>query len=127
MSFGVDLTALPEFNPGKLRREYENLAEALARRLMTPRGALWYESEYGTDLRAYLQETVTDEVQYEIERVAVMEVEKDPRVRSATASVTAVGPREFRLSLSVETAAGPYRLVLRVGDVSVEVLYGAPQ
>lgn len=127
MSFGVDLTALPEFNPGRLRREYENLAEALARRLMTPPGALWYDPEYGTDLRVYLQEALTEEVQYEIERVAAIEAEKDPRVESASAAVTAVGTGEYRLSLSVTTAEGPYRLVLRVGGVSVEVLYGAPQ
>lgn len=127
MRFGTDLAALPDFDGVTLRREYDNLAEALARRLITPRGALWYAPEYGTDLRGYLNEPVTDALRYEVERLAALEVEKDPRVEEATATLTYLGTNEMRLSLSVRTAQGPFTLVLRVDSLSVEVLYGAPQ
>ncbi len=127
MRFGADLAALPDFDGATIRREYDNLAEALARRLMTPRGGLFYAPEYGTDLRAYLGETITDGVRYEIERAAALEAEKDPRVQSATATLTAAGPDGLRLRLDVTTEAGPFALVLRVDALTVEVLYGAAQ
>ena len=127
MRFGTDLAAMPDFDGVTLRREYDNLAEALARRLMTPRGGLFYAPEYGTDLRAYLGEPITDGVRYEIERMAALEAARDPRVHSATATLTAAGPDGLRLRLDVTTEAGPFALVLRVDALTVEVLYGATQ
>lgn len=124
MSLGTDLAALPAFDGQRLRREGENLAEALARRLITPRGGLFYDPEYGTDLRAYLKEPATDALRYEIERAAALEAEKDPRVEAATATVTRDGADGLRLRLDVTTAEGPFRMVLRVDTLTVEVLYG---
>ena len=36
-----------------------NLGQALAHRLETPRGGLFYDGDYGTDLRAYCNDTMT--------------------------------------------------------------------
>lgn len=127
MRFGTDFAAIPDFDGQTLKREYDNLAEALARRLITPRGALWYAPDYGTDLRAYLGEPMTDALRYEVERLAALEAEKDPRVEEASATLTYLGREEMRLSLAVRTAQGPFTLVLRVDSLSVEVLYGALQ
>lgn len=125
MRFGTDFAAIPDFDGQTLKREYDNLAEALARRLITPRGALWYAPDYGTDLRAYLGEPMTDALRYEVERLAALEVEQDPRVEEASATLTYLGREEMRLSLSVRTLYGPFALVLRVDALNVEVLYGA--
>ena len=124
MSLGTDLAALPAFDGQRLRREGENLAEALARRLITPRGGLFYDPDYGTDLRVYLGEPITDALIYEIERVAALEAEKDPRVEAATATITRAGVDGLRLRLDVTTAEEPFRFVLRVDALTVEVLYG---
>lgn len=125
MRFGTDFAAIPDFDGQTLKREYDNLAEALARRLITPRGALWYAPQYGTDLRVYLGEVLDDAVTYEIERLATLEVEKDERVESAEVRVTQAGRDGLRLSILARTRLGPFRFVLHVTQVSAEVLYAA--
>ena len=123
VDFGTDLSALPDLSFG-VKSGRANLAEALARRLMTPRGGLFYDPTYGTDLRSYLNEAITDDVIYEIETLAAAECEQDERVLAATASVIEADPsvRKIRLSINLETDVGPFRLILSIDDVAVEVL-----
>lgn len=121
--FGTDMSALPDLS-FSLKRGLGNLAEAIARRLITPRGGLFYDPSYGLDLRQYLGEALTDEVRYEIETLTAAECEKDERVLSATATLIDGPPqaRSLRVALELETADGPFRLILRVDAVNVEVL-----
>jgi phage baseplate assembly protein W len=98
-----------------------NLAEAIARRLMTPRGGLFYDQTYGIDLRAFLNEAITDARLRQIESEAAAEATKDPRVEGATATAALVNDR-LTLSLELETGAGPFPLVLAVSDLTVEIL-----
>lgn len=117
--FGVDISALPDldFRP---KLGLPNLAEAIARRYITPRGALWYAPGYGLDLRRYLNEAMTPELLEEMRILVEQEAEKDPRVRFAEASVAPEDHR-VRVALRLETDQGPFDLVLSVDRVSVEV------
>ncbi|MDW8269356.1 MAG: hypothetical protein RMN24_09335 [Anaerolineae bacterium] len=121
--FGIDMSALPDLDFG-LKSGTANLAEAIARRLVTPRGGLFYDPSYGLDLRQYLNEALTDEVRYEIETLVAAECEKDERVLSAMATLIDGPPqaRSLQVAVELETADGPFRFVLSINGVTVEVL-----
>ncbi len=97
------------------------LAEALLRRLTTPRGTLLDDASYGYDLRSRLNDSLTPYELVQIGVAARAEIERDERVESATATATLTGGR-LRVVAQVLTAAGPFRLVLAVGSVTSEVL-----
>lgn len=122
-TLGTDLSAIPDLS-WTLKSGLDNLAEAIARRLITPLGGLFYDPSYGLDLRQYIGETLTDEVRYEIETLVIGECEKDERVLSAAATIIEGPPqlRSIQIELVLETADGPYRLILSISNVTVEVL-----
>ncbi|MCS7069103.1 MAG: hypothetical protein N2313_04600 [Meiothermus ruber] len=121
--FGTDLSALPDLN-FSVKSGTANLAEAVARRLITPRGRLFYDLSYGLDLRQYLNEALTDEVRYEIETLVAAECEKDERVLSASATLIDAPPqaRALQIAIDLETSDGPFRLIVEIDNIAVEVL-----
>lgn len=123
--FGVDISALPDLD-FRLKSGLPNLAEAIARRYITPRGALWYAPGYGLDLRRYLNEAMTPELLEEMRILVEQEAEKDPRVLLAEARVALEPGHRVRVALRLETDEGPFDLVLSVDRVSVEVLNAYP-
>lgn len=102
-----------------LARGDVNLANAIARRLGTPRGGLFYDPDYGYDLRAHLNQAVTDADMSTIRGAVISEVRKDPRVSSADARL-ARGSLEVGLSL--RSADRTIDLVLAATEVTVELL-----
>lgn len=121
--FGTDITEELTWRPVS---GLENLARAIARRYITPRGALWYAPGYGLDLRRYLNEAMTPELLEEMRILVEQEAEKDPRVRFAEASVAPEPDHRVRVALRLETDQGPFDLILSVDRVSVEVLNAYP-
>lgn len=106
----------------------KNLGNAMARRLITPRGSLTYDLGYGTDVRQYLNEGVTRADVSAIVAAIQQELESDERVQRA--NVTNLDLNEAASSITVEikmdTEAGPFTLVLAIGAVSAEVLKVEP-
>ena len=122
---GRDLTAVPDLEP-MVHAGMPNLAEAIIRRLTTPRGGLFYDPDYGVDLRRYLNEAATEEVQFEIARLAEEQAEEDPRVARATAEVSfEPTTRTLTVHLTLELATEPSPLVTEASNVTVEVLRAA--
>lgn len=122
--FGTDIGAITQQGFVVLSGA-DNLVAALLRRLITPRGGLFYDPTYGFDLRAYINEAFTDEVRFELETLVAAELEKDPRVFRANAVVLDTGliPQgTINIRIDFETAQGPFRLILAADQVSVEVL-----
>lgn len=99
-----------------------NLALALARRLSTPRGGLFYDPMYGFDIRAYLHMGVTEPELAMLGSQIEDECEKDDRVASATAKVTLSEGNRLEVALGILTAEGPFRLVLGVSELTVDIL-----
>jgi len=114
--FGVDFSALPDLSFG-LKTVLSNLQEALFRRLITPRGALVHQSDYGFDVRQYINEGLSLEVIYELETLVSYECEKDERVYQASAKLTLRDPVSGLLSITVETSDG---IVNYIFDLSSE-------
>ena len=97
------------------------LIEAIARRLITPRGALWYDPDYGEDLRRFLSATVVNAGA--IAAAVAAEAEKDERVEQASASVTFSGD-VLTVKLAIADGAGPFAFVLSIDKVTVDILKG---
>lgn len=108
--FGTDLSAFPDLG-SKIVTQGDNLVEALMRRLMTPKGNLFYDLNYGTSLHDWIGEGIDD---YGIGCAVTVEsdLEDDPRVRSATCTIASVNLRGIVLEVFVETAAGPFELIV---------------
>jgi phage baseplate assembly protein W len=125
--FGSDVSAIPDLDPAfTLRTGARVLGEALARRLMTPSGSLFYDPDYGLDLRAFLNESFTPRTAAKLQTLIAAEVQKDPRVASVAVVVTFnPAARTMRVQLSVEADAGPFQFVLGVDAVTVALLQAA--
>ena len=99
------------------------LAEAIARRLSTPRGGLFYDPTYGLDVRAWLNESLTPQRLFALRHAVEAEVEKDERVLSCSADLTFIAAtKSLRLTLSIQTQDGPFALVLGVISLTVSIL-----
>lgn len=122
--FGTDISCYPDLDPlGTLVSGNTALAQAIARRLTTPRGGLFYDTNYGTDLRLYLNEGMTNETQSRIKAAIESECRKDERVSSASAEVTFnFATQTLSVSISLVTASGPFTLTLDVTQLTVSLL-----
>lgn len=98
------------------------LIESIARRFITPPGALWYDPDYGFDLRVFLSGTVTASAG-QIASGVIAEAEKDERVEQASCDVKFIGTTLF-VKVGIADANGPFEFVLQVSKVTVEILKG---
>lgn len=94
------------------------MIQAVARRLETPRGGLFYDEEYGTDLRAYVNSNAGP---LEIARAAELEAMKDERVLAADATVNRSG-QSITVTMKLTLADGPFDLTLDVSDLTVDLI-----
>lgn len=120
-ALGTDFRTRPDLS-FELQSGWRNLREAILRRLSTPRGGLFYDADYGYDLREFLNEAATTSTLYQLERMTALELEKDPRILQVIASATVVADRHVRLSIQCETELGPYELIVSVDNLRMEVL-----
>jgi hypothetical protein len=103
----------------------EGIAQALARRLQTPRGTLQDDLDYGRDLRAYLNRGLAVQDLRALEGEVRLEAAKDDRISEVEASVTL--PTLSRLSIALKVypedpnTGGPFDLILAVTSAEVVV------
>ncbi len=126
--FGVDLHCTQDLD--ELMPEVDDpqtvLAQALARRLDCPRGALADDRNYGIDLREYLNRGLTTDEIRSLAGTVRSELTKDDRVDTVRVIVTpsSIGDA-LRLSLSIaprdSVAGGPFELILAVTDGGIHV------
>lgn len=99
------------------------LAQAIARRLTTPRGALPYAPDYGTDVRLWLNDSFTTAQAGALQAAIEQEVEQDERVLSASAFASYDSTAQaLAVSLQLDTAEGPFGLVLSISATTVQIL-----
>lgn len=87
------------------------LVESLARRLRTRRGALFYDPSYGSYLPDYLGESFTDGGA-EAAALCELDLEEDPRVRTAFVTVLDASLDRISLRATLDTELGPLALVV---------------
>lgn len=96
-------------------------AQAIARRLITDRGGLFYDRSYGRNLKRYLNASVSDigTLQAQIEREAL----EDGRTDTARATVTLTG-RTLTTVLRIRAKTGEaFRLTLDITETGAASLF----
>jgi hypothetical protein len=100
-----------------------NLAMAIYRRLTTTRGGLFYDASYGYSLMDLLNAELSAAELSEARGSIIAECEKDERVQAVTANLAFDSTaNQLTIDLELESAAGPFDLVLRASEVTVEIL-----
>ena len=99
------------------------VAEAIVRRWTTPQGGLFFDENFGRDVRDLLGQATSPQTLFALKTALTLQAEEDERVREATVDVS-LDPKTRRLVIrgEIETAEGPFTLVVAVTDLSVELL-----
>jgi phage baseplate assembly protein W len=122
-AFGGDLLCLDGLDGAMVPVDgLPMLGDALARRLMTPRGSLVFHPDYGIDLRAWLSRRLTPAALARLRSEVEDELRQDERVLEVDATV------EFQqatwsliIHASVVTADGPFPLTFVVTELGVQL------
>jgi len=118
--FGVDLAGILDVGSTLvLTRGRRALAEAILRRLTTPHGSLFYDFDYGLDLRAFIGALAPPTGSLEMK--VRTEVEKDERVESVEVEATFIS-ETLTVRLTVTDRNGPFNLTIAVSSLTVELL-----
>lgn len=101
-----------------------NLSDALARRFITARGALVDDSEYGADLRDYLNAGLTPAGLAQLRGTIVAQAGADKRVQSVDSVDFAFNQstNALTVTLVLSDAQGPFDLILGINAVTVDIL-----
>ena len=125
--FGSDISTFPDLDellePQSGRRV---LLESVARRMSTPRGALWWAPSYGSDLGAILDGPVSD-AQLRTNATALQQqLAQDERMLSARVEASYVAAtRSLRILVSITDADGPFERVFTLDASGVATLMEA--
>ena len=125
---GYDTSCTDSLRSGIFVSGIRLVAEACYRRLITPRGMLQggeAEADYGLDLLNLIGSVSTTNDAAALEGQISAELQKDERVQSVSATVTVVTTQptvSLTISISVQSAAGPFTMVLAVSQVTVALL-----
>jgi len=121
---GVDLDCYPGLSPtGALVSGIVALAQRIARRLTTPRGAWFWAPNECTDVRGYLNEGVGPDAQAQIKAAIEREALREEAVATASADV-AFNAQAMTLTIHLTgtSKAGPFQFVMSVTSVTLAIL-----
>jgi len=97
------------------------LIQSCIRRLITYRGTLIYDPNYGTDVRTFLNDDIDTRKLGQFGAAVDAEMRKDQRILRSNTTVSFVGG-VLILSIGLVDQAGPFSLTLSISDVSVSLL-----
>lgn len=122
---GTDVSTFPDLDPQfRPIAGQRAVAEAVARRWLTPLGGLVYDETYGEDVRALLNAGADSPRLQAIRAALVAQATADERVVSATVDLSLAGPTGS-LTLTVrgrlESATGPFALVLTITQLNANL------
>lgn len=120
--YGTDLSCVVDLDAGLAEVTGNTLlAQALARRLITPRGGLLDDPNYGYDLTQFLNADIGPTDLASITAAVNAELLKDERVLSASVTVTFAGT-VLSVTAQINAANGPFSFVLAVSNVTTQLL-----
>lgn len=122
--FGFDIVVFPTLDmTWTPRRDAVALADAFLRRLFTPRGRLWAHPNYGFDIRDYLNDEINRDTLNAIKAGCEAQAEQEERIFAARARVSYdLATEKIQVSVGLESAAGPFSLVLSVASLTTDIL-----
>lgn len=121
---GIDIDCIVDVGTSlSVARGTRNIGNALARRLTTPRGGLFYDPNYGLDVRNYLSAGFTPQALAQVQSDVASEVSKDPRVENPTVTVAPnIQAASMQIAVTCDLAEGPYEFVFGVSKLTVDLL-----
>ena len=131
LGYGRDLSCTTELLPGLAEVDPMSpraIAEAAVRRLITPRGALPDDANYGLDLRSFANRGVPYQELRDLSGMVRNELVKDDRIDDVTVEVTLLAPSSLRINVRfvpADPTLTPFPLVFSVGAdgaITVEAL-----
>jgi len=124
--FGTDFSCTDDFTPDlALSSGRLCVAQAIARRLITPRGGLIGDPNYGYDLTQFINDDLSTPDLARIVAGIVAECNKDERVDAASASLVVTHAGVLVVTITLEDSVGPFALVLSVTASNISILAGA--
>ena len=122
--YGHDLSCTTDIDPGAAEVDgITSLAQSLLRRLITPRGTLIDDQNYGFDLSGYLNDDLSASDLARVGSGVDAEMIKDERVLRSASTVTVLSQGVLSVATLVTPSLGPtFRLVLAVSQVTASVL-----
>jgi hypothetical protein len=123
LTYGTDLKCVEDFDPGMIEASGNLvLANACARRLITPRGTYVGDANYGYDIKQFLGDDLSPQQVGKIQSNIAAELQKDQRVQSVSAiAVLATSTSILTVTAVIEGALGPFSLVLSVTDLAATI------
>ena len=141
-ALGSDLAGIGDLSPAMTECAGRVcLAPGLARRLITPRGSLIYDVNYGYDLNQFVNADVSQADISQIQGYVRQEMIKDQRVISANVSAQYVGPSQVQtaitaivanpnpyptgvivLNIQIQDGLGPFTLTATISSTEVQVI-----
>ena len=123
IDYGTDLSCVDDFTPSMgLSTGRRLLAEACARRLITPQGSLRRHPLYGYDVRGELNSDVSRADLARINANVNHQLLRDERIVSCSCQTTLKKTGELQLDIALTDGAGPFSLTLKISDVTVQIL-----
>lgn len=126
--FGKDTWCLDALQPGRMVSGVALVAQNQYHRLITPRGMLRggpEEENYGLDLAALVGQADTPALRNSMPGQIRAELLKDERVSDVRVGMTSTqegGLTTYTFTVVGQTAEGPFELVLKASNVTVELL-----
>jgi hypothetical protein len=122
VDFGHDLSCTTDLTSDMAEVDGTlQLGQALARRIITPRGGLIDDPNYGYDVRGFLNDDVTSRTLAEVQAKMDAEFLKDERVLQSSTTLSFTSG-VLTTTTIIQTANGPFTLVLAISDVTVAIL-----
>lgn len=121
--FGTEISCVTDIAPdGRIVSGNTVVAEAVARRLRTPRGRLIDDPNYGFDVAGYLADDMSASDLAALQSGIIAECLKDERIQAATAAVDlTLGALTVKINLTT-SVLGPFRLTLSVSATTFNIL-----
>jgi len=127
VDFGHDLSCADDLEDDMAEVDGPTIvAQAIYRRLYTPRGALWQDPDYGLDLRDYLSRRMTSAEIAAIPGEVVKEIQKDERIASARVRIVSQTAETLELWIGVDGGVGPFSLVISATQAAVTLVSVTP-
>jgi hypothetical protein len=100
-----------------------NIGNALARRLVTPRGGLFYDPNYGLDVRAFVNAGFTPQQLAQVQGDVAAEVAKDERVENPVVIVVPnLAAATMVITVTCDLDEGPFAFIVNVNALTAELL-----
>lgn len=120
----VDIDCIDDLTPDMSTVTGSNaIKQAIARRIITPRGGLWYSSGYGFDVRRLLNAAMSNASVWKIKNAIYAQAIAEERVKRATVQVEWHSrTSSLRVFLSLVTDLGPVSMTMTIDQLSVSLL-----